>query len=56
LREKQAVEKVIDRMCRHVERCKGRAPEGKELRVIVKRVREGAMKADRRRSGSVREG
>jgi len=49
LREKQAVEKVIERMCRHVERCKGRAPEGKDLREIERRVREGAMKAERRR-------
>ncbi len=47
--EKKAVERVISRMCRHVERCKGRAPEGKDLRAIERRVREGAVQADKRR-------
>ncbi|MFQ5353431.1 MAG: hypothetical protein ACE5DW_00695 [Thermodesulfobacteriota bacterium] len=49
MREKKAVERVISRMCRHVERCKGRAPEGKDLREIERKVRDGAMHAAKRK-------
>ncbi len=42
MKEKKAIERVIARVCRHVEREKGRAPEGKALRQIEKRVRSSA--------------
>jgi len=47
---KAAVERVINRMCRHVEKNTGRTPGGKTLVEIEKRVREGAMQADKRRT------
>ncbi|MFQ5354611.1 MAG: hypothetical protein ACE5DR_06655 [Thermodesulfobacteriota bacterium] len=40
-------------MCRDVERKTGKAPEGKNLREIEKRVVHGAMEADKRRAQQV---
>jgi len=51
--KKAAVERVITRMCAHVEKNTGRAPEGKALREIEKRVIQGAAQADKRRKGRV---
>jgi len=49
-KRKAAVERVISRMCRHVEKNTGRAPAGKALGEIEKKAREGAMRSDRRRT------
>jgi len=49
-KRKEAVERVITRMCRHVEKNTGRAPAGKALGEIEKRAREGAVRAERRRT------
>ncbi len=50
MKQKKAVERVIARMCSHVEKNTGRAPEGKALREIEKRVIQGAMRADKRKT------
>ncbi|MFQ5428514.1 MAG: hypothetical protein ACE5EZ_05985 [Thermodesulfobacteriota bacterium] len=47
---RDAVERVITRMCRDVERKTGRTPEGKDLRKIERRVVQGAVEADKRRA------
>jgi len=49
-KRKAAVARVITRMCRHIEKNTGRAPEGKALGEIEKRAREGAMRAEKRRT------
>jgi hypothetical protein len=51
--KKAAIERVITRMCRDVEIKTGRAPEGKVLREIEKRVIKGALRADKRKNGQV---
>jgi len=48
LKERKAIERVITRVCRHVERATGRAPGGKALKEIEKKVRDGAVMAEKK--------
>ncbi len=49
MKERKAIERVITRVCRHVERSTGRAPEGKALRDIEKKVRRGAALLEKKK-------
>jgi hypothetical protein len=49
MKEKKAIERVITRVCRHVERSTGRAPEGKSLRQIEKKVRSSAALVEKKK-------
>ncbi len=50
MKERKAIERVITRVCRHVERETGRAPEGKTLRDIEKKVRRGAVLLEKKKA------
>ena len=50
MKERKAVERVITRMCAHIEKNTGRTPEGKDLREIEKKVAQGAVEAERKRT------